>query len=200
MPTSRTYIRRPHRHRLSHAQELDLWLGSGPQYCPHPFDSDEERREAWAKHRNWLMALFANHGRRPMAWWQYEAPIFYPGYDREQSTLYEAGLLAEAEKAELLAEWRRYFEKALEPGFSHCIGHARPQDTFATWLHGAAAKRAHYAWADIPRALVKAWTGEYRRRAKTIRKLAETNEPPKEGTPERAQEDAARGPEGQKRD
>ena len=156
MPTSRTYIRRPHRHRLSHAQELDLWLGSGPQYCPHPFDSDEERREAWAKHRNWLMALFANHGRRPMAWWQYEAPIFYPGYDREQSTLYEAGLLSESEKAELVARWKYEFDRACRPGFFVCLG---PQH----FLEGEQAREAHYRWADIPAALVEQWMAERRR-------------------------------------
>jgi len=45
----------------------------------------------------------------------------------------------------------------------------------------AAAKRAHYAWADIPRALVKQWRAEYRRRQKAIRKLeadAAKQEPP----------------------
>ena len=41
--------------------------------------------------------------------------------------------------------------------------------------------RAHYVWADIPRALVKQWRAEYRRRQKVIRKLeadAAKQEPP----------------------
>jgi hypothetical protein len=57
-----------------------------------------------------------------MAWWAYDAPFPYPGYDHEQAALYEANLLAEEEKAELLTQWRLYFDKAQEPGFGFCTG------------------------------------------------------------------------------
>ena len=54
--------------------------------------------------------------------------------------------------------------RAQEPGFAHCIGHAKPGDTFATWLSGEAAKRARYAWAGIPNQLVAQWAASQRRR------------------------------------
>jgi hypothetical protein len=78
MPTNRRLVRRPRRGRLSDAAEMHLWLGSGLQECPHPFASDDERREAWLRNRERLMACFGNGGRRPMAWWAYDAPIPYP--------------------------------------------------------------------------------------------------------------------------
>jgi hypothetical protein len=57
------------------------------------------------------------HDRRPAAWWQFEATFPYPGYDHEQSTLYEAGVLGEEERAELVAAWREEFETAQAPDF-----------------------------------------------------------------------------------
>jgi hypothetical protein len=50
------------------------------------------------------------------------APIAYPGYETEQSTLYEAGLLDPDERNELLAFWCEQFEKAQKPDFSICMG------------------------------------------------------------------------------
>jgi hypothetical protein len=180
MPTNRRLVRRPRRGRLSDAAEMHLWLGSGLQECPHPFASDDERREAWLRNRERLMACFGKGGRRPMAWWAYDAPFPYPGYDHEQAALYEADLLAEQEKAELLTQWRRYFDKAQEPGFGFCAGHVNPGD-IVTWLKGPAAKRAHYAWAGIPRALIRKWVMELKRRVRTTKKLeAGTSEPPKD--------------------
>jgi len=144
-------------------RELELWLGPGSQGSL--FESNEERREVWFRHRDRLMEMWGRRGRRPMAWWTYEAPFAYPGFDRETVVLYEAGLLGETELAELTAEWRRQFERAQEPGFEHCIGSAKPGDTFATWLEGRAAKRAHYRWAHISPTLVKLYSADYRRRS-----------------------------------
>jgi hypothetical protein len=149
---------------------MDLWLGSGPLSDLHPFASEGARQAAWLRHRDHLLAAFSSGpGRRLQAWWQYEAPIVWPGLDRERSTLYAPGLLGEAEKAELEAEWRREFDRAQEPGFSLCLG---PGD----WLEGAAARRAHYRYADIPRELVKRWTAERKRQARTIRQLQDAAE------------------------
>jgi hypothetical protein len=149
---------RSHRERLSAAAEMELWLGPSP-YLPPAFDSDEQRRELWFRHREQLMEQFGSRGRRPRAWWRYEAgDLRHPGRDRERSTLYEANILAEAERAELLAYWREQFDRASAPDFFHCEGPGR-------FLHGAAARRAHCRWADIPHALVAAWSAEHPRDA-----------------------------------
>jgi hypothetical protein len=141
------------RGQLGGLAEMELWLGPSPYLSP-AFDSDEQRRESWFRHRNQLMEQFGSRGRRPVAWWRYEAgELCYPGYDRERSTLYEAGLLGEGERAELLAYWREQFDRAGAPGFFLCEGPGR-------FLHGDAARRAHCRWADIPPALVAAWSAE----------------------------------------
>jgi hypothetical protein len=132
------------------------------------FASDDERRAAWIRDRDRLLAMFSSGpGRRPQAWWRYDAPtagVRWPGLDRERSTLYQAGLLDEAEKAELEADWRREFDDAQDPDFWICLG---PGEI----LEGAAARRAHYREADIPRELIRKWTAERRRQVKTIREL-----------------------------
>jgi hypothetical protein len=164
MPTTRTYIRHPRRGRLSAAAELDLWMGPAA-HRPLSFDSDEQRRQLWFRHRDRLMQWFGSRGRRPMAWWRYEAgDLRYPGYDREQSTLWEAGLLAEAERTELLAFWREEFDRACAPGFSECKSQG-------SVLYGTTARRSRWRWADIPRSLLLAWLAERRRSARTIREL-----------------------------
>jgi hypothetical protein len=106
------------------------------------------------------MLLFGKLGRRPLAWWEFDAP---PGLryddDHERSVLWRAGVLGGDEKQELEAEWRREFERS--------FGRL-----------DAKARRRHFRIADIPRELVAAWTAERKRNAKTIRKLAvETGEP-----------------------
>jgi hypothetical protein len=172
MPTNRVPVRRLRR-GLSHDQEMSLWLGDHP-YRP-AFGSEQQRRAAWVRHRDRLMAAWAKHGKRPAGWWDYESPVPYPrDPDYDAATLFEAQLLADGERAELIAEWRYQFDRAQEPGFSFCIGHAKPSDTFASWLEGAAAKRAHYRWAGIPRSLLTQWTAE----RQTIHKLKAAAELP----------------------
>lgn len=139
MPTNRAYVRRPHRTRLTASQEMALWLGEGPLDDPQPFASPAARKAAWLRHRHRLIGtLPSSPGRRPLAWWQYDAPIRWPGYDAERSTIYEAGLLGDDERAALEAEWRREFD-------------------FARRLP-AAERRARHSWADIPRELLRRWT------------------------------------------
>jgi hypothetical protein len=171
MPTNKSPIPRPHRHDLDHWQELSLWLSDRPDQPA--FESEEARRAAWFYHRDRLMAAWAKHGKRPAAWWDYaeEAPRRPRDHDYEEAALYEAGLLTETEVAELTKLWRERFEQAQRPGFSYCIGHAKPGDTFASWLEGEAAKKAHYKWSGIPKALLGRWVKERKRRSKAIRKL-----------------------------
>jgi hypothetical protein len=166
MPTNRTPLYRHPRHRLSFFEELSLEYGEAAHRPT--FASDTERQAAWARHRNHLMRRW-RHGWRSQAWWDYEAPIPLPrDQEYEKAALWEANLLSDAERAELEACWREEFERAQEPAFQHCIGHKKQGDTFATWLSGVAAKRAHYKWAGIPRELIRRWTAERWCRNKAI--------------------------------
>jgi hypothetical protein len=144
---------RSHRGQLDAIAEMELWLGPSP-YLPPAFASGEHARAAWIRHRDRMMEQRGGHGRRPVAWWAFEAPFEYPGYDRERSTLYAAGLLAEAEREELLRYWREQFDRAWSPNFFHCGGPGKI-------LHGVAARREHYRWADIPPDLVETWSAEH---------------------------------------
>jgi len=130
-----------------------------------PWDDRPISYERWVKHKDQIMA-WTRAGSRPDEWWAYEKQMPQPcDLGDERITLFEMAELTETELAELMPEWREEYEKANEPNFSYCTGHG--------WLRGEAAKRAQYRWAGIPRALVKKWDAERRRRAKTIRKLAE---------------------------
>jgi hypothetical protein len=149
MPTNRKPLRR-HRRGLDHDQEEELRFG--PKAGKSVFGSGEELHAAWFAHRERLMARYGQRGRRPMAWWHFESDLDYPGYDEERQTLFEAGLLGEQERADLVALWREQFEKAQRPNFTFNTGAA------AGWLKDEAAKRAHYQWAGIPKSLVQQWT------------------------------------------
>jgi hypothetical protein len=138
---------------------------------PKPWEERPVSLERWERHRDLMMAR-AVAGRRPEEWWEYEAPIPRPRDSEDEApVLYEAGLLSAAEIAELMPRWREHYDKANKPDFCFCIGHAKPGDTFASWLEGAAARRAHYRWSGIPREIIKKWDAERVRRARAIRKL-----------------------------
>ena len=160
MSTNRTPLQRPNRIPLSHEAEMDLRYGDLPKRPA--FADAEERKAAWFAHRDVLLR-HCRGGQRPAGWWDYESPFPYPGRDYAAAALFEAELLTEEERAELLARWRDDFERAQDPGFRF--------RTTSTWLDGVAARRAHYRWSGIPRDLLKRWTREHRRRGKRIREL-----------------------------
>ena len=58
------------------------------------FESEDEARAAWERHRASMLRMFGQDGRRPIAWWAFDRPEGL-AFDRdtERSTLYEAGLL-----------------------------------------------------------------------------------------------------------
>ena len=144
-------------------QLFELWLG--PSHHGSLFRDEAELRAAWEKNRDLLMAQHAHGGRRPRGWWAFEAAdLRYPGYDRERSFLFERGLLADAERFELLDWWKAEFEWSYDPDFFYT-------ERAGEILEGARARRAHYRWADIPRSLVETWAAARKRRGKTIRKL-----------------------------
>ena len=91
------------------------------------------------------MQLFAHGGRRPQAWWKFEAPFKYPGFNLERSALWAAGLLGAAEARELEASWREEFDRSLAPDFTF-LG-----------LTGREAHIAHLVFHDVPAALAEQW-------------------------------------------
>jgi hypothetical protein len=129
-------------------QEMDLWLG--PSHHGSAFSTDQERRRLWTEHRERLMHWWGQDGHRPQAWWKYDSPISFLGYARERSTLFAAGLLSKSEVAALTAEWRSEFARAMQPDFIYVAG---PGEIY----QGAVARQKHFAWADIPSALVQQW-------------------------------------------
>jgi hypothetical protein len=140
---------------LSSSQKMEL------QYGPNPtqgslFSSREQLESAWAACRDELLAR-ANPGHRPAIWWELEASglrLQWPGYFNERSYLYKANVLSEAERAELEHEWKVEFAKAQAPGFMVSVSDSQI-------LKGAAARAAHYRWADIPSTLIEQWSAEY---------------------------------------
>jgi hypothetical protein len=143
---------------------MELWLG--PLHHGSAFVSREELRQAWLRHRDKVMATWAKHGKRPAGWWEFESPFPRP-FEHEASALYEADLLGEQERAELVSRWRREFERAFEPTFFYCSG---PDHI----LRGLKARGAHWKWADIPLSLLQKWRSQRRCRSKAIRELKET--------------------------
>jgi hypothetical protein len=129
-------------------QEMELWLGSS--HHGSAFSDDEQRRRLWAAHRERLLSWWGTDGRRPQAWWRYDSPIPFPGHARERSVLFEAGLLSAYELETLTATWRADFARAWEPDFFFIAG---PGEIY----QGAIAREKHFAWADIPSALVQQW-------------------------------------------
>jgi hypothetical protein len=130
---------------LAGNQIQELWLG--PSHDGSYFGSREELEQAWEANRDEVMRLFANNGRRPLAWWQFDAPklgLKWPGLDREQSYLYDHDILDEAECTELVRSWRREFDRDHSP--AHLNWADVPQSLRQQWLAGAPA-----SWAETHR-------------------------------------------------
>ena len=143
---------------LSELQEL--WLGAHPT-SGSCFRSREELVAAWEAGRAVVMRLWARGGRRPAGFYEFEWEGPRPPYDVERSSLWRAGVLTEAERDELEAEWKVEFEKAQRPDLFHHTG--------TEILRGEPAQVAHYRWADIPRELVRRWTAARKRRPRAVR-------------------------------
>lgn len=105
--------RRRRSSELTPAQQWDLQLDASPvtprpadirskPWHPRPFVTEEERREAWAASRDELMYR-GNPGTRPAAFWGIEHPEVDIDEVDEAAWLDAQGLLADAERAELLA-------------------------------------------------------------------------------------------------
>jgi hypothetical protein len=141
---------------LSPGQKMELIYGPGASGSL--FRDREHLESAWAACRDELLER-ANPGRRPAIWWMLEATISYPGYGSERSVLWRMDLLSADERLALETEWRAAFRESQAPDFT-------VNDGSGELLKGDCARQAHYAWADIPRELVKRWTAAARRRAR----------------------------------
>jgi hypothetical protein len=95
---------------LSSDQRTFLLYGPDDR-CGDAFDSEDEVRAAWEKHKEHLLADYAI-GRRPWAWRALDYPhLRWRGFDREQADLWRAGVLGIAERIALEAMWREDFER-----------------------------------------------------------------------------------------
>jgi hypothetical protein len=140
---------------LSAGQMMELQYGPSPS-AGSLFGSREELENAWQRARERLLEQ-SNPGRRPAGFYEFEFDGRRPPYDTERSVLWRMGLLSEAEKVTLEREWRQEFQTAQAPDFT-------VNDGSGEILVGDCARAAHYAWADIPRELVKRWSAAVRRR------------------------------------
>jgi hypothetical protein len=126
------------------------------RYKDGVFATDEDFQVAWLLHRDELIT--SNPGRRPAAWWQLEAPV---GLEKPRASgaetilLFERGLLTKDEIAKLMPQWRVFYEEAQQPDFTFHTGDG--------WIEGAEARRQHYQWAGIPRAIVAQFDAERER-------------------------------------
>ena len=121
---------------------MELWLGPNPTQGSL-FNSREELQTAWETHRAELMARWGSHGRRPAAFYEFEFDGVRPSYATERSTLWRIGLLSEAERTEVEAEW--------EAAFAEARGMA------------AQERREHFAHHDVPDELIREWTAARKR-------------------------------------
>jgi len=102
------------------------------------------------------MEDFAHGGHRPQMFWRYEAQALglRPfNFNTQKSTLYNAGLLGEQERIELVAFWRKQFDLAI------------------MWKEDAATACKRFRSMDIPVVLIRRWRAERKRHARTIDKL-----------------------------
>jgi hypothetical protein len=116
---------------LTEAQERDLLrgLGDGRVDGDAAFASDEERRAAWVRHREDLVAVYARKhpGFRPRAWWDYDAPRPL-GHFHSATLLAELGLLTEVD----LARWQPIWAAAEVNAFNRARGSATAYYLFVT--------------------------------------------------------------------
>jgi hypothetical protein len=143
---------------LGPGEKMELTIGPGAMGSF--FHTREELRAAWEQSREELLRRAAA-GRRPASFYEFEWEGARPSYDTERSTFWRLGLLSEAEKSVLEAEWRDEFDYAQEPDFS--IAQPWPDEA----LKGHRARREHFAWADIPVELRQRWRAERRARRKS---------------------------------
>ena len=157
MPRRRRLVKGRH-DRLTFDQEQELLHGFA--FFGEGFAENDEasRREAWNTHRDRLMAEWEKNdrpGRRPKAWWRYDAAEPRDENQHETLQLLRLGEIGTAELEELKANhWPIYERQARSVATAHYF--TPKESEVAYW-----AKRREYgipdSWkptaADRPRAL-----------------------------------------------
>jgi hypothetical protein len=140
------------------SQLQELWLGPS-HISGSKFASREELEAAWREHSAEVM-MMTQPGHRPAAWWEFDAPKGLKFDDEHEcSILWRANILGAEERRDVEEGWKAAFALAFARGYD------------------AKRRREHYALADVPRELLRAWLAERKRNGKTIRRLAaDTNE------------------------
>ena len=136
---------------------------------PAPWEERPISIDRWLRHRETMM-VWAYPGHRPREWWAYEKALPVPS--RESVWLFEHDELSETELTELMPHWREKFDQAQEVGFCYNTASTRG------WLEGAAARRAHYVFWEIPFAIIRQFEAERRPSMKVIKKLKAAAVPP----------------------
>jgi hypothetical protein len=108
MPVKRRKTKR-HFGELNHDEWISLTLGERPDR--QAFDSDEDRRAAWEQHREAELASI-NLGRRPAAWWDYDAPARRDHNMNSMLQLFRLGELRGDELQYAMRHWADWAEKA----------------------------------------------------------------------------------------
>ena len=140
MPLKRTSAKR--RGELGTIQRWNLVLGHmDHQPVESQFATEKERRAAWECHRDKLLAK-SGAGKRPQAWWDYEASESRDEKMAECLQLRRMGELSRAELDALIPLWREWEEKARTIDH-YCAGPGE-------FLSGRAAYLAWRKWAGIP--------------------------------------------------
>jgi hypothetical protein len=123
-----------------------LWsLVLGEMERQPAFASKADRRAAWERHRDRLMANYGpprQRGTRPQAWWDYDSPVERDHDMHEALQLYRMGELKGDELKAVLAHWAKEAEKARTIGFQV----QGPGDI----LYGDAAIKARRDCVGIP--------------------------------------------------
>ena len=141
---------------LSELQEL--WLGAHPTTGSH-FRSREELVAAWEAGRAVVMRLWGSHGRRPMAWWEFDAgDLKHPGYDRERSTLWRPACSPNRSAPSSRPSGGGSSSTRTGP-----ISSSAPA---ARFFMATPPVQAHLAWADVPIELAQRWAAARRRRGR----------------------------------
>jgi hypothetical protein len=100
-------------YELTSERWYDLWLGRDPRTgVKRVFGSEADRRECWRQHRDTLMEQHAQGGKRPRAFWDYEADQSTIPADAisEADAIIRMGIASPSEEATILAGWRGWIE------------------------------------------------------------------------------------------